>query len=56
MGLDVESAVVDGEALWGIDALEAHPDFRDWLDEGLRTGFGIGAHEPWTGYAERGFR
>ncbi len=44
------------EALRGIDALEAHPDFRDWLDEGLRTGFGIGAHEPWTGYAERGFR
>lgn len=43
-------------ALHGIDALDAHPEFRDWLDEGLRTGFGIGAREPWSGYGERGFR
>ncbi len=43
------------EAVDGITTLDAHPDFRDWLKQGLLRGYGIGEREPWTRYAREGY-
>ncbi len=44
------------EAVDRIDSLDPHPDFRDWLKEGMIKGFGVGENEPWTRYAKEGYR
>lgn len=38
-----------------VGTLDAFPDFREWLKEGLVTGYGIGRTEPWTRYAAEGY-
>jgi len=43
------------EALEGIDALDSHPDFREWVKQGLLSGYGIGKQEPWTRFSEEGY-
>ena len=42
-------------ALDAIAALEPFPAFRDWLKNGLLTGYGIGEREPWTTFARQGY-
>ncbi len=43
------------EAVDGITALDDHPDFREWLKQGLLSGYGVGEREPWTRYAQQGY-
>lgn len=43
------------DKLDNIDALDAHPDFRQWLRNGLLSGYGIGENEPWTRFAAQGY-
>jgi len=43
------------EALEAIDPLAAHSDFREWIKQGLLSGYGIGKQEPWTRFAEEGY-
>lgn len=43
------------DALNRIDALDPHPKFRQWLRDGLLSGYGVGEKEPWTRYAAEGF-
>ena len=43
------------EAVDGITTLDAYPDFREWLKQGLLRGYGIGEREPWTRYAREGY-
>ena len=42
-------------ALERIDVLEAFPDFKQWLINGLLSGYGIGKREPWTRFAAQGY-
>jgi protein phosphatase len=42
-------------ALDQIKSLDPHPEFQQWLKDGLLDGYGIGANEPWTRYAAEGF-
>lgn len=39
-----------------VRTLDAFPDFRAWLKEGLLTGYGIGKQAPWTKFAAAGYR
>ena len=32
-----------------------YPEFREWLEQGLLRGYGIGETEPWTRFAEQGY-
>ena len=43
------------DALENLTALEPYPEFRQWLSEGLLSGYGIGEKEPWTRYNAEGF-
>jgi len=43
------------EAMDAVATLDEFPDFREWLKQGLLTGYGIGQNEPWTKYAEEGY-
>jgi predicted phosphodiesterase len=43
------------EAVERIRPLDAFPDFRHWLKEGLLSGYGIGRQEPWTTLAAIGY-
>ncbi|MCY3819597.1 MAG: metallophosphoesterase family protein [Gammaproteobacteria bacterium] len=43
------------DALDRVTALDAHPDFREWLKQGLLRGYGVGEREPWTRYAREGY-
>jgi hypothetical protein len=43
------------DALENLTALEPYPEFRQWLSEGLLSGYGIGKKEPWTRYNAEGF-
>ena len=43
-------------ALDRIDVLSQFPDFKQWLADGLTTGFGIGERAPWTTFAAQGFK
>ena len=43
------------EAVDRIPTLDAHPDFREWLKQGLLRGYGVGVREPWTRYARQGY-
>jgi protein phosphatase len=43
------------EAVDRIETLDEFPDFREWLKNGLLTGYGIGENEPWTRYAAEGY-
>ena len=43
------------EAVDRITPLDDHPDFREWLKQGLLSGYGVGEREPWTGYARQGY-
>lgn len=38
-----------------VETLDEFPDFRDWLKNGLLTGYGIGEREPWTRFAQEGY-
>jgi protein phosphatase len=38
-----------------VATLDEFPDFREWLKNGLLTGYGIGENEPWTRYAQEGY-
>ena len=42
-------------ALERSDVLEAFPDFKQWLINGLLSGYGIGKREPWTRFAAQGY-
>ncbi len=42
-------------ALDRIAPLNAYPEFRDWLKQGLLTGYGIGKRDPWTRLAAAGY-
>ncbi len=35
--------------------LDEFPEFRDWVKQGLVTGYGIGRNEPWTRFAKEGY-
>jgi putative phosphoesterase len=43
------------EAINQITPLDEFPDFREWLKQGLLSGYGIGENEPWTRYAAEGY-
>ena len=43
------------EAMDGITALDAFPDFRENIKKGLLSGYGIGRQEPWTRLAKEGY-
>jgi putative phosphoesterase len=43
------------EAMDRIKPLDEFPDFREWLKQGLLSGYGIGENEPWTRYAAEGY-
>ena len=43
------------EAMDQIAPLDEFPDFREWLKQGLLSGYGIGENEPWTRYATEGY-
>ncbi|MEE8397996.1 MAG: YfcE family phosphodiesterase [Desulfobacterales bacterium] len=43
------------EALEGIEALDPFPDFRNWVKQGLLTGYGVGEQEPWTRFSQEGY-
>jgi hypothetical protein len=43
------------EALEGIKPLDPFPDFRDWVKQGLLTGYGVGEQEPWTRFSQEGY-
>ena len=43
------------DALDRVITLDAHPDFREWLRQGLLRGYGVGEREPWTRYAREGY-
>jgi hypothetical protein len=38
-----------------IAPLDEYPDFREWLKQGLLSGYGIGENEPWTRFAAEGY-
>ncbi|MEM7017586.1 MAG: hypothetical protein AAF512_09665 [Pseudomonadota bacterium] len=42
-------------ALHKIKALDAFPDFKDWLTQGLLNGYGISEREPWPELAAQGY-
>lgn len=37
-----------------IDTMDAFPDFKVWIRDGLINGYGVGQSEPWTRYAAEG--
>ena len=43
------------QAVDGITTLDEFPDFRQWLKDGLVSGFGVGEGEPWTTLAAEGY-
>jgi len=43
------------EAMDRIDTLDPFPEFREWVKQGLLTGYGIGEQEPWTRFAREGY-
>lgn len=43
------------DALDRLAALDPHPEFRQWLRDGLLKGYGIGEKEPWTRFAAEGY-
>ena len=43
------------EAMDRVTPLDEYPDFREWLKQGLLSGYGIGENEPWTRYAAEGY-
>jgi len=43
------------KAIDRIDTLDPFPDFREWVKQGLLTGYGIGEQEPWTRFAREGY-
>lgn len=43
------------EAMDQISTLDEFPEFRDWVKQGLLTGYGIGENEPWTRFAQEGY-
>ena len=43
------------DAMDRVTPLDAYPDFREWLKNGLLTGYGIGETEPWTRLAAEGY-
>jgi putative phosphoesterase len=43
------------EALEGIKPLDPFPDFREWVKQGLLTGYGVGKQEPWTRFSQEGY-
>ncbi len=38
-----------------IKSLDKHDNFRDWLKESIRSGFGVGRQEPWVTFAAQGY-
>jgi len=43
------------DALDKVDTLDAFPDFKAWIRDGLVNGYGVGESEPWTRYAAEGY-
>jgi protein phosphatase len=43
------------EAVDRIAPLDEFPKFREWLKQGLLSGYGIGETEPWTRFAAEGY-
>ena len=43
------------DAMDRVGTLDEFPDFREWLKNGLLTGYGIGENEPWTKFAAQGY-
>lgn len=43
------------EAMDRIETLDPFPDFREWIKQGLLSGYGIGEQEPWTRFAQEGY-
>ena len=43
------------DAVDTIAPLDEFPEFREWLKQGLLTGYGIGENEPWTRFSREGY-
>lgn len=43
------------EAMDRIETLDPFSDFREWIKQGLLSGYGIGEQEPWTRFAQEGY-
>ena len=43
------------EAMNRVATLDEHPEFREWLKEGMITGFANGKSEPWITFAAEGY-
>lgn len=43
------------KAMDQIETLDPFPDFREWIKQGLLSGYGIGEQEPWTRFAQEGY-
>jgi len=43
------------EAMDRIKTLDPFPDFREWIKQGLLSGYGVGELEPWTRFAQEGY-
>ena len=43
------------DAMDRISSLNEFPDFREWLKQGLITGYGIGQSDPWIRFAAQGY-
>ncbi len=43
------------EAMDQVSTLDEHPEFRDWLKDGMVSGFGVGENEPWTTFSAEGY-
>jgi putative phosphoesterase len=43
------------KAMDEMSTLDEFPEFRDWIKNGLITGYGIGENEPWTRFAKEGY-
>jgi diadenosine tetraphosphatase ApaH/serine/threonine PP2A family protein phosphatase len=38
-----------------LDDVEGGTEFREWLKDGVVTGFGLGKSEPWITFADQGY-
>ena len=44
------------QALDRVPSMKHHSDFLEWLKMTILSGFGVGKQEPWTKFADEGYR